>query len=84
MSPDDNGCSVKDSPKPHQRSLFADIKAAVQAEDATALRYAVITLKGSASNLGLRKMDRLCVQLQQFGDRGYFEEAATVFFDLQE
>ena len=64
-------------------SLFADIKAAVQREDATALRYAVITLKGSTGNLGLRKMDRLCLKLQELGDRGCFEEASNLFSDLQ-
>ncbi len=48
----------------------------MQEQDATGLRYAVHTPEVSSSNLSWRKMDRLCFQLQEFGDRGYFEEAA--------
>ncbi len=47
------------------------------------LRYAAHSLKGSASNLGIRKMYYLCLTLQELGAQGFFLKATQAFAELE-
>jgi signal transduction histidine kinase/DNA-binding response OmpR family regulator/HPt (histidine-containing phosphotransfer) domain-containing protein len=64
-------------------SLLATIREAINAEDAAMLKYAAHSLKGSASNLGIRKMYYLCFTLQELGTQGCFLKAAQAFAELE-
>jgi signal transduction histidine kinase/DNA-binding response OmpR family regulator len=64
-------------------SLLATIREAINTEDATMLKYAAHSLKGSASNLGIRKMYYLCFTLQELGTQGFFLKAAQAFEELE-
>jgi signal transduction histidine kinase/DNA-binding response OmpR family regulator len=64
-------------------SLLATIREAIKTEDAAMLRYAAHSLKGSASNLGIRKMYYLCFTLQELGIQGFFLKAAEAFAELE-
>jgi CheY-like chemotaxis protein/HPt (histidine-containing phosphotransfer) domain-containing protein len=64
-------------------SLLTAIEEAIEAKDISTLRYAVHTLRGSTSNLGIQRMYHLCFQLQDLGTQGAFEEAVQTFTELQ-
>lgn len=64
-------------------SLLATIREAINTEDAAMLKYAAHSLKGSASNLGIRKMYYLCFTLQELGTQGFFLKAAQAFAELE-
>lgn len=64
-------------------SLLATIREAINTEDAAMLKYAAHSLKGSASNLGIRKMYYLCFTLQELGTQGLFLKAAQAFAELE-
>ncbi len=64
-------------------SLLVTIREAIKAEDAAMLKYAAHSLKGSASNLGIRKMYYLCFTLQELGSQGFFLKAAQALAELE-
>lgn len=64
-------------------SLLGTIREAINTEDAAMLKYAAHSLKGSASNLGIRKMYYLCFTLQELGTQGFFLKAAQAFAELE-
>ncbi|MBW4487273.1 MAG: response regulator [Trichocoleus desertorum ATA4-8-CV12] len=56
---------LEDAPK-----LIAQIQAAVQQQDATALRYAAHSLKGSSATLGAMTLAQWCQELEAIGRTG--------------
>jgi HPt (histidine-containing phosphotransfer) domain-containing protein len=54
-----------------------DIEQAMAAADATALRKAAHSLKGSSGNLGLLAMAHYCSEIEEAGRSGNIEHATT-------
>jgi two-component system, sensor histidine kinase and response regulator len=59
------------------------IRAALQAQDAEAVREVAHALKGSAGTLGAHKMEELCADLEDQGASGSLEGASTVVEALE-
>ena len=64
--------------------LLAELRAGVARQDASALRAAAHTLKGSAAAVGAREMQRLCERLEQLGQGGSVVGAAELAERLED
>jgi HPt (histidine-containing phosphotransfer) domain-containing protein len=60
------------------------INQALSQQDSHALFQAAHKLKGSAANLGAKKMAEICVQLEAFSRIGAFPEATRLVSSLEE
>jgi HPt (histidine-containing phosphotransfer) domain-containing protein len=59
-----------------------DMEAAVSAGNAPRLAAAAHALKGSASNLGARRLSALCAALERQGKAGDLTDAASVLLNV--
>ncbi|MDA8130948.1 MAG: response regulator [Elusimicrobia bacterium] len=61
------------------------VRTAAEAKDAEALRLAAHALKGSSGNIGARRLQKLCLLLEQAGRSGSLEGVADLMkaFDLE-
>jgi CheY-like chemotaxis protein/HPt (histidine-containing phosphotransfer) domain-containing protein len=64
--------------------LLAELRAGVARQDASALRAAAHTLKGSAAAVGAREMQGLCERLEQLGQGGSVVGAAELAERLED
>ncbi len=64
-------------------SRLQKMQAALAAKDVPGLTYAAHTLKGSASNLGARRLAALCANLEKQAKLGELEEAATILLTVR-
>lgn len=63
--------------------LLAEMAAAHNARDATALQFAVHTLKGSSFNIGAEKLGQQCASLERLQSDQY-EEKTALIADIRE
>ena len=61
-----------------------DLQSAIARSDAPALKESAHGLKGSASNLGARRLARLCADLEKRSEAGALAEAAELFAQVTE
>ena len=61
-----------------------DLQSAIARSDAPALKESAHGLKGSASNLGARRLARLCADLEKRSEAGGLAEAAELFAQVTE
>ncbi len=64
-------------------SRLQKMQAALAAKDVPGLTYAAHTLKGSASNLGARRLAALCANLEKQAKLGELEEAANILLTVR-
>jgi PAS domain S-box-containing protein len=64
-------------------SRLQKMQAALAAKDVPGLTYAAHTLKGSASNLGARRLAALCANLEKQAKLGELAEAATILLTVR-
>jgi HPt (histidine-containing phosphotransfer) domain-containing protein len=62
---------------------FAQLRAAVEAGDAEALRKAAHALKSSSANVGAEKLAALCKELEMIGRKGTVDGAKTLLEDVE-
>jgi HPt (histidine-containing phosphotransfer) domain-containing protein len=65
------------------KSRLQKMQAALAAKDVPGLTYAAHTLKGSASNLGARRLAALCANLEKQAKLGELAEAATILLTVR-
>jgi HPt (histidine-containing phosphotransfer) domain-containing protein len=63
--------------------LVSEIQGALEKKDATGLRRAAHTLKGSVSLFGAREATRLAAELERMGKEGSFEESEAALRALE-
>jgi PAS domain S-box-containing protein len=70
---------LRDTPK-----CIESMQAAIARSDAAALRESAHSLKGTASNLGARRLARACADLEKLAKERMLAEAANVFVQVTE
>jgi HPt (histidine-containing phosphotransfer) domain-containing protein len=60
------------------------MQSAIARSDAPALKESAHSLKGSASNLGARRLARFCAQLERLSQEGKLAEASEMFGKVTE